>query len=291
MKKIDRRFFLKAMGVTAATLAVGIDKSDAGNEVNPEDLPELKGILYDSVKCEGCYGCEYDCAWQHELTEPGEIDDTVIRKTDDTRRTVINLYQTSKGPVYVKKQCMNCNDPACGAACLTQAMHKTKDGSVIWREDKCMGCRYCMISCPYDMPKFEYHSTNPKIQKCDMCYELQKEGEEPACVYNCPNGALMFGTRRELLAEANKRIVENPDVYYPHIYGEHEAGGSSWMYLSPVPFEELGFNIKIQNKSYPSLTKGFISSIAPVDILLPAALLGIYEATKKDKNQIKEEEK
>ncbi|MBU1370185.1 MAG: 4Fe-4S dicluster domain-containing protein [Bacteroidetes bacterium] len=284
MKKIDRRFFLKAMGVTAATLAVGIDKSEAGNAINTGELPELKGILYDSVKCEGCYGCEYDCAWQHELTEPGEIDDTVIRKTDDTRRTVVNLYQTSKGPVYVKKQCMNCNDPACGAACLTQAMHKTKDGSVIWREDKCMGCRYCMISCPYDMPKFEYHSTNPKIQKCDMCYVLQNEGEEPACAYNCPNGALLFGTRRELIAEANKRIAENPEVYYPHIYGEHEAGGSSWMYLSPVPFEELGFNTNIQNKSYPSLTKGFISSIAPVDILLPAVLLGIYEATKKDKS-------
>ncbi|MDA3944993.1 MAG: 4Fe-4S dicluster domain-containing protein [Bacteroidetes bacterium] len=284
MKKIDRRFFLKAMGVTAATLAVGIDKSEAGNAINTGELPELKGILYDSVKCEGCYGCEYDCAWQHELTEPGEIDDTVIRKTDDTRRTVVNLYQTSKGPVYVKKQCMNCNDPACGAACLTQAMHKTKDGSVIWREDKCMGCRYCMISCPYDMPKFEYHSTNPKIQKCDMCYILQNEGEEPACAYNCPNGALLFGTRRELIAEANKRIAENPEVYYPHIYGEHEAGGSSWMYLSPVPFEELGFNTNIQNKSYPSLTKGFISSIAPVDILLPAVLLGIYEATKKDKS-------
>ncbi len=97
MKKNRQEIFLKAMGVTAATLAVGIDKSDAGNEINPEDLPELKGILYDSAKCEGCYGCEYDCAWQHELTEPGEIDDTVIRKTDDTCRTVVNLYQTSKG--------------------------------------------------------------------------------------------------------------------------------------------------------------------------------------------------
>ncbi|MBZ0243481.1 MAG: 4Fe-4S dicluster domain-containing protein, partial [Bacteroidales bacterium] len=237
-----------------------------------------------------CYGCEYDCAWQHELTEPGEIDDTIIRKTDETRRTVVNLYQTSKGPVYVKKQCMNCNDPACGSACLTQAMHKTNDGPVIWREDRCMGCRYCMISCPYDMPKFEYHSTNPKIQKCDLCYDLQQEGEEPACVYNCPNGALLSGTRRELIAEANKRMLDNPDAYYPHIYGEHEAGGSSWMYLSPVPFEELGFNTKIQNISYPSLTKGFISAIAPVDIFLPAVLLGIYEATKKDKTtQTKEE--
>ncbi|MCK9450596.1 MAG: 4Fe-4S dicluster domain-containing protein [Bacteroidales bacterium] len=283
MKKIDRRFFLKAMGVTAATLAVGIDRSDAGTDIKTGEISELKGILYDSVKCKGCYGCEFDCAWQHGLAEPGEVDDTIIRKTDETRRTVINLYQTSKGPVYVKRQCMNCNDPACGSACLTQAMHKTIDGPVIWRENRCMGCRYCMISCPYDMPKFEYHSTNPKIQKCDLCYDLQQEGEEPACAYNCPNGALLFGTRRELIAEANKRILENPADYYPHIFGEHEAGGSSWMYLSPVPFEELGFNTKIQNISYPSLTKGFISSIAPVDIFLPAVLLGIYEATKKDK--------
>lgn len=290
MKKIDRRFFLKAMGVTAATLAVGIDRSDAGSDIKAGEISELKGILYDSVKCKGCYGCEYDCAWQHELTEPGEIDDTVIRKTDETRRTVVNLYQTSKGPVYVKRQCMNCNDPACGSACLTQAMHKTKDGPVIWRENRCMGCRYCMISCPYDMPKFEYHSTNPRIQKCDLCYDLQQEGEEPACAYNCPNGALLFGTRRELITEANRRILDNPDDYYPHIYGEHEAGGSSWMYLSPVPFEELGFNTKIQTKSYPSLTKGFISSIAPVDIFLPAVLLGIYEATKKDKAPQNEEE-
>jgi Fe-S-cluster-containing dehydrogenase component len=291
MKKIDRRFFLKAMGVTAATLAVGTSKtiaSDPAQEVG--DLPELKGILFDATKCKGCHGCEYDCAWEHGLTEPDVIDEDEHRKTDHTRRTVVNKYNTSKGKVFVKTQCMNCNDPACGTACLTEAMYKTKDGSVIWREDKCMGCRYCMVSCPFEMPKFEYHSTNPKIQKCDMCYHLQQQGEMPACAYNCPNEALYFGTRRELILEANKRIAENPDLYYPHIYGEHEAGGSSWMYISPVPFEELGFNTKIQNKSYPALTKGFISSIAPVDILLPATLLGIYEATKKPKSGTHEKE-
>ena len=103
MKKIDRRFFLKAMGVTAATLAVGIDRSDAGTDIKTGEISELKGILYDSVKCKGCYGCEFDCAWQHGLAEPGEVDDTIIRKTDETRRTVINLYQTSKGPVYVNR--------------------------------------------------------------------------------------------------------------------------------------------------------------------------------------------
>lgn len=286
---IDRRRFLKAMGITAATLAVG-SKTLSASEPRAESDVELKGILYDAARCKGCHGCEYDCAWEHELTEPDEIDDTIKRKTDETRRTVVNAWQTSKGEVFVKMQCMNCNDPACATACLTQAMHKTEEGSVVWREDKCMGCRYCMVSCPFDMPKFEYHSTNPKIQKCDMCFNLQQQGEEPACVYNCPNGALKFGTRRELLAEAHKRIVENPDTYYPYVYGEQEAGGTSWMYLSPVPFEEIGLNIQVQRQSYPSLTKGFISSIAPVDILLPAALLGIYEATKKNKHSNNEKE-
>ncbi|MFA9389743.1 MAG: 4Fe-4S dicluster domain-containing protein [Prolixibacteraceae bacterium] len=282
--EINRRNFFKVAGLTGVALATG--KKLAANPEKKEDV-EFYGILYDSAKCKGCCGCEIDCADAHGLPYPEDVAELgVLRKTSDVQRTVVNAKETSKGTVYVKTQCMHCNDPACGTACLTQAMHKTIEGPVIWREDKCMGCRYCMISCPFDMPKFEYSSTNPIIQKCTMCYELIQEGESPACAYNCPNGALQFGTRRELLAEARKRIVENPDVYVDHIYGEHEAGGTGWLYLSPVPFEELGFNTQLQQSSYPALTKGFISSIAPVDILLPALLLGIHEATKaKNKNR------
>lgn len=286
---LSRRTFFKAMGATAVALSVGKELKAGPEAEVAGEATEFNGMLYDMAMCRGCHGCEYDCAYAHELPEPDIPKDPPFRKTDETRNTVVNKYETSKGKVFVKTQCMHCNQPACDAACLTQAMHKTGEGPVIWREDKCMGCRYCMISCPFDIPKFEYKSTNPRIIKCDMCFTLQQQGEIPACAYNCPSGALMFGKRRELIAEARKRINDNPEKYVDHIYGEHEAGGTSWLYLSPVPFEELGFNTHIQTSSYPGLTKGFISSIAPVDILLPALLLGVYEATKT-RTQTDEEE-
>jgi len=195
------------------------------------------------------------------------------------------MYATSKGEVPVKKQCMHCNEPACAAACLTQAMHKTKEGPVIWRGDKCMGCRYCMVSCPFDIPKFEYHSANPKIQKCDLCYDRIMDGKVPACVETCPANAVTFGTRRELLREARKRIIENPDNYVDQIYGENVAGGTGYLYIGPAPFNELGFNTKLQESSYPALTKGFLYSVPAVFVLLPSLLLGIHESTKEKENK------
>lgn len=273
------------MGATAVALTVG--KQSAAEPTSTEST-ELNGILYDVTRCRGCHGCEWDCADAHGYSDYEIPKDPPFRQTDELLRTVVNHYETSKGRLPRKTQCMHCNQPACDAACLTQAMHKTTEGPVIWREDKCMGCRYCMISCPFDIPKFEYQSTNPQIVKCDMCINLISEGEIPACAYNCPEEALMYGKRSDLLREARRRIHDEPDKYVEHIYGEHEAGGTSWLYLSPVPFNELGMNTNIQHTSYPSLTKGFISSIAPVDILLPAVLLGIYEATKKTDNMEEE---
>ena len=285
---LDRRNFLKTLGVAGVTLTVGKNLTASPQK---SGSVEFYGVLYDATRCVGCQSCEFACAEANGLSEPEDYPEVgIIRKTDETRRTVVNAFETSKGEVYAKKQCMHCNQPACNAACLTQAMHKTKEGPIIWREDKCMGCRYCMISCPFDIPKFEYHSTNPKILKCDMCFDRLKEGKLPACVENCPAEALTFGTRRELLKEARSRIVKNPDDYVDYIYGEDEAGGTGFLYLSPVPFEELGFNTNIQKESYPKLTKGFISTIAPVDILLPALLLGLYKATKKSDIKTEEEE-
>jgi Fe-S-cluster-containing dehydrogenase component len=214
----------------------------------------------------------------------------VVRKTDESHRTVVNAYNSSKGEVYIKKQCMHCNEPACTAACLTQAMYKTREGAVIWRGDKCMGCRYCMVSCPFDVPKFEYHSANPKIEKCNMCYGRLKEGKIPACVENCPAEAMVFGPRRELIKEARKRINENPEQYIDHIYGEHEAGGTGFLYLSAVPFDELGLNTSLQTESYPGLSKGFLYSVPTIFVLWPAILLGIREATKNNHLNVEENE-
>ena len=212
------------------------------------------------------------------------IEAGVVRKTDESHRTVVNAFNSTKGEVYVKKQCMHCNEPACTAACLTQAMYKTKEGAVIWRGDKCMGCRYCMVSCPFDIPKFEYHSANPKIEKCNMCFDRLSEGKIPACVENCPAEALIFGKRRDLIKEARKRINDNPEQYVDHIYGEHEAGGTGFLYLSAVPFNELGFNTSLQTESYPALSKGFLYSVPTIFVLWPAMLLGLREATKNNHN-------
>jgi Fe-S-cluster-containing dehydrogenase component len=278
---VNRRSFFKVLGVTGVALATGKQLNAVPRESSEV---ELHGVLYDSTRCVGCRSCEYSCAEENGLPAPPD-DIEPIRKTDEVYRTVVNEYNTSKGPVYSKVQCMHCNDPACVAACLTQAMHKTSEGAVIWRGQKCMGCRYCMVSCPYDIPKFEYFSSNPKIQKCTMCFEnRQQQGKVPACVENCPNEALMFGTRRDLIHEARRRIYEQPDVYIDQIYGEHEAGGTGWLYISPVPFEELGMKTNIQKASYPELTKTFLYSVPTIFVLVPALLLGIQQATKNNES-------
>jgi formate dehydrogenase iron-sulfur subunit len=284
--EIDRRGFFKVLGLTGVALAAGT-KLNASAKF--ESDVEFRGVLYDASRCVGCQSCEFACAEANGLPEPKDSPAPgLVRETDEKSRSVINLYNTSKGEVYVKRQCMHCNEPACVSACLTQAMYKTKEGPVIWRGDKCMGCRYCMVSCPFNIPKFEYHSPNPKIEKCTMCFENKlQNGEKPSCVENCPNEALLYGTRRELIQEARKRIVESPDVYVDHIYGENEAGGTGWLYLSPVPSEELGLNTSIQKASYPALTKGFLYSVPTIFVLAPALLLGIHQSTKN--NHVNEE--
>jgi formate dehydrogenase iron-sulfur subunit len=283
---INRRIFFKTAALIGTSMAVG---KTFGAKTPGEGEIEFQGVLYDSTRCAGCQECERVCAAAHGLPEPTETPEAgKLRKTSDTRRSVINAFTTHNGEVYVKNQCMHCNEPACAAACLTEAMHKTKEGPVIWRGEKCMGCRYCMVSCPFDIPKFEYYSQNPKIQKCDMCYDRLQNGQIPACAEACPAEALKFGTRRELMAEARKRIVENPEQYNGEIYGESVAGGTGFLYLAQPSFNEIGLNTKLQNSSYPELTKGFLYSVPAVDVLLPPLLLGIYAATKN--NHHKEEE-
>jgi len=286
--RIDRRNFFRVLGLTGASLAIGKELNAA--PINENEI-EFNGILYDSTRCVGCQSCEYACAKANGLPEPTDSPEIgMLRKTNESRRSVINGYNTSKGEVYVKRQCMQCNEPACTAACLTQAMLKTKEGPVIWRGEKCMGCRYCMVSCPFDIPKFEYFSSNPKITKCDMCHDRLLEGKMPACVENCETEALVFGTRWELIKEARKRIQENPEFYVDQIYGEKEAGGTGFLYLSPVPFDELGFSTNIQKTSYPELSKGFLYSVPTIFVLWPAILLGIQEATKNNHHNEEENE-
>ena len=159
-------------------------------------------------------------------------------------------------------------------------MYKTEEGPVIWRENKCMGCRYCMIACPFDIPKFEYDKAIPKIRKCDMCWDRLQEGEQPACVEACPARVMLFGKRSDLLETARTRIYEKPEKYIHDIYGEHEVGGTGWLYISAVPFDQLAFKTDLGTTAYPELTKQFLYSDPIIYLFWPAMLLALRKATE-----------
>lgn len=285
---MNRRDALKTMGAMAASvvLADSVEAVTEGDE-------EFVGVLVDTTRCAGCRSCEYACAEANSLPEPDD-DDAVLdheRRQTPSQWSVVNRYDTDAGEVFVKKQCMHCCQPACASACLTKAMLKTRRGPVVWREEKCMGCRFCMLSCPFDIPKFEYDSPVPKIQKCRLCWERLEEGEAPACVEECPEEALVFGTRREILEEARRRIYEEPEKYVHYIYGEHEAGGTAWLYLSAVPFEQLGFRTDLGSEPYPEFTKEFLYGVPVVLALWPAFLLGVSNATRRKNDESDESDR
>ena len=275
---LDRRTFLKMAGAAGAVAAASTTEAST-----PKDLYDRYGVLVDLTRCIGCRSCEQACAETNGLPEPDLSEDLSAgrqRATTEARWTVVNSHVTKKGEVYAKTQCMHCVEPACAAACLTRALHKTALGPVVWTESKCMGCRFCMVSCPFDVPKFEYLSAVPKVQKCRMCFERLETGKPPACVENCPAEALTFGRRGELLEMARQRIYQNPGTYVSHIYGEHEAGGTSWIYISPVPFEELGFRTDLGTVSYPERTRDFLTAVPLVLVGWPAMLLALRRATE-----------
>jgi len=283
---MQRRRFLKSLGVVGATAVVsGGGEAEASPAIA---VPDAYGILVDTTMCVGCRNCELVCAETNGLPIPDIDDESVFenkRTPSTTQWTVVNRYETDAGEVYRKIQCMHCIQPACASACLTKAMFKTDEGPVIWRESKCMGCRYCMISCPFDVPKFEYDSAVPKIQKCIMCWDLVRDGGQPACVENCPAEALLFGKRSELISEARRRIYTTPDDYHDHIYGEHEAAGSGFLYIGAVPPEQLGLRTNLRTDSYPELTKSFLYSVPVILTLWPAFLLAVSRATRKEEDE------
>jgi Fe-S-cluster-containing dehydrogenase component len=287
---MDRRDFLKTVGVASTTLLTKNTPLQA--KESKKDPKEFMGILVDTTRCIGCQTCEEVCAEVNGLPEP-DFERDLFKdhiRTSETQFTVVNGFETEKGDITVKRQCMHCNQPACVSACPTNAMEKTPEGPVIWHEDRCMGCRACMVSCPFGIPQFEDNKANPNIMKCFMCWDRLQEGEQPACVENCPAEALTYGKRRDLLEIARQRTYENPDDYYHHIYGEHEVGGTGYLYLSAVPFEEIGFRTDLGNEALPKKTTGFLYSVPFVLTMWPALLLGISKATEGNEETTKSEE-
>ena len=247
--KLNRKQFLKSVGFMAGVSTIGSVSAQEEKHSNLD--PERYGVLSDLTLCIGCRKCEYACAVNHALPHesiekydnPGVLQD--FRRPSATEHTVVNRYP-DKGinnmPLDVKVQCMHCEHPACASACIVGALQKNDMGPVTYDPDKCIGCRYCMVACPFQIPQYQYEDAfTPMVMKCDLCYEQNiKEGKRPACTEICPREVMLFGKRTELIKIAKERIRTHPDRYIDHVYGEYEVGGTSWLYISNQPFKEIG---------------------------------------------------
>lgn len=284
----SRRGFLRIAAIAGAGGITETAESSPTQRVSGEWL----GMLTDFSLCVGCRKCEWACKDANGLpNQPIETyeDKSVFereRRTDAQNFTVVNRYPPAEpggNPVDVKVQCMHCFEPACASACLVAAFRKTPEGPVVYNEDVCIGCRYCMIACPFSIPAYTYDDPyTPVVRKCTMCFErITRDGDIPACAKICPKEAITFGKRSDLITLARAKILHAPDKYVDHIYGEHEAGGTCWLYVSHKPFEETGFRDDIGTTAYPELTKGFLSAVPLVLVIWPALLAGSYAFTKR----------
>jgi len=234
-----------------------------------------KALLYDATMCIGCKQCEQACADENKL----RYDDTVAAepRQSEHKYTVV----LTKGEKFMRRLCMNCEDPACASVCPVGALRKTAAGPVTYEADRCMGCRYCMVACPFGVPKYEWSKVLPKVKKCTMCSQRVGLGKPTACAEICPTGATRFGERDELISEAQKRIRENPETYINHIYGLNEVGGTSVLLLSGVPFEEFGYSTALSKDPLPILTYRVLSRIPDFVPLGGIVLGGIWWITHR----------
>jgi formate dehydrogenase iron-sulfur subunit len=286
--RLTRRSFFRLAGATAGS---GVALSAQARTTADDD--RLPGVLVDTTRCVGCRGCEAACAEANDLPAPPE-GDQVLSKARDTSTTAFTVVNRAEAPDggdrFGKKQCMHCLAPACASACPVRALNKLPTGPVTYDPSKCMGCRYCMVACPFDVPKYEYEALAPRVRKCTFCAPRQAKGLPPACVEACPSGALTFGKRHELLEEAKRRIYSAPDRFVHRVYGEHEAGGTSFLYISDVPFERLALQAGVPEKPYPELVAGALGAPPLVMTLWPPLLMGLYAFSKRRDEVEKEEQ-
>jgi Fe-S-cluster-containing dehydrogenase component len=283
--KLTRRTFFKVSAIGATTMA-GASTPASASTASPAAGEDSRAVLVDTTRCVGCRACEAACSEANRLNEPAMSGDERVfqahRVTDQRTFTVVNRYTIGKGNErFIKTQCMHCVDPACASACPARALEKTASGPVVYNGSRCLGCRYCMLACPFSIAKFEYDKPLPYVRKCTFCAERQAQGLSPACTEACPSGALTFGTRAALIEEAKLRIYQNPDKYVHHVYGEREVGGTSWLYISDVDLERLGLPGDLGETARPQLASTALSAVPMILTLWPPILMGLHAITKR----------
>jgi formate dehydrogenase iron-sulfur subunit len=262
-----------------------------------------KAVLVDLTKCIGCKSCQTSCKQWNDLPAiKPQFDNTLSypAETDGyTYTTVLHRTTEKNGQEtlrFAKRQCLHCLEPACASACFAKAIQKTPEGPVVYNPDLCVGCRYCMLACPFSIPKYDWESVFPQIVKCQFCFDREGthdrigHGMEPACVNACPTGCLKFGERDELLKEAWKRINKY-SKYIKHVYGEKEAGGTSWLYIADVPFETFDFRTNVPNIPLSTYSHDYLKWSPAVFIGGGALLSALHFYTKRRNEIAKEKDK
>ena len=270
---MNRRRLLQLPILAGAAAAIAAPARASSGKTMP---PDAAGMLYDSTLCIGCKTCVVACREANGLA-PSATDGLHDQQTElnATTKNVIKLYRDREQPgvwAFMKQQCMHCIDPACVSACMIGALQKRVQGAVTYEKDTCVGCRYCQIACPFQVPKFEFSSVTPQVVKCELCAPRLQRGQQPACTEVCPRQAVIFGRRDALLQEAKARIARSPGKYQPKVYGEHDGGGTQVLYLSRAEdsFAKLGLP-DLGDEAVPHLSESIQHGVYQ-GMLTPAVL-------------------
>lgn len=229
------------------------------------------GLLIDTTRCIGCQACSAACKEQNHLPPHIEPRTTAYTWTTVERHADVN----------VRRLCFHCLNPTCASVCPVGALSKTPNGPVVYDAEKCIGCRYCIMACPFGVPKYQWDRAVPVVGKCILCSERIGTGLPTACASVCPTGATLFGDRPALLREADSRIQQHPDRYVHYIYGQEEAGGTSVLMLSSLPFGRLGLPTDVPRQPLPLLTWQILSKVPDFVIVAAAFLYGIHWITNR----------
>jgi formate dehydrogenase iron-sulfur subunit len=236
-----------------------------------------KAILTDTTLCTGCEKCVDACKEEKQLGK--DMPQRWKRRIDDLSPTRYTTMVRSQGDRFARKQCRHCLEPACASVCPVGALQKTPDGPVVYDTERCIGCRYCMMACPFDIPRYDWQAAVPYVRKCDMCADRIKDGKEPACVEACPEKATIFGGRDELLAEAHRRIKASPGKYQKKVFGETEVGGTSVLYVSDISLDFLMWKADVGDEALPNLTLAALSKVPPLLLGVGGLMSGIFWIT------------
>jgi formate dehydrogenase iron-sulfur subunit len=230
------------------------------------------GLLIDVTRCNGCNQCVEACTTENRLKK----DDTggaVIKGLSGQRFSAIAL---SPEGGFVRQMCRHCLQAACVSVCPVGAMYRSPEGVVLYDAQKCMGCRYCMMACPYGIPRYEWDAAAPLVRKCGLCTQRLQSGQLPACVEACPNQVMVFGEREALLEEAHNRLASQPDRYLPVVTGEHDAGGSAVLYISHVSLDFLSLNRPPGAQPLPELSHNWLGKVPGLALTTGSLMTGLF---------------